>query len=175
MSTYKTFQTERLLLMPTSEQDALFIYELFNTPKWLQFIGERDVKSEEAARAYIRAKMLPQLEKLGFSNYTVIRKADNVKLGSCGLYDRPGLEGIDIGFAFLPQHEKKGYAFEASKELLRAAVEDFGLKKINAITAGENLGSQKLLERLGLIFTKTVRLPEEEEDLLFYEKNFLDE
>lgn len=174
MPTYKTFQTERLLLRPTSERDALFIYELFNTPKWLQFIGERDVKSEEAARAYIRAKMLPQLEKLGFSNYTVIRKTDNVPVGSCGLYDRPGLEGIDIGFAFLPQHEKKGYAFEASKEILRAAVEDFGLKKINAITAGENLGSQKLLERLGLVYTKTVRLPGEEEDLMFYEKNFLE-
>jgi RimJ/RimL family protein N-acetyltransferase len=118
--------------------------------------------------------MLPQLEKLGFSNYTVIRKADNVKLGSCGLYDRPGLEGIDLGFAFLPQHEKKGYAFEAAQELLRAAVEDFGLKKINAITAGENFGSQKLLERLGLVFTKTVCLSGEVEDLLFYEKNFQD-
>ena len=172
MPNYKTFNTERLLLRPTSQEDALFIYELLNTPKWLQFIGERDVDSEEAARAYIGAKMLPQLEKLGFGNYTVIRKADNVKLVSCGLYDRPGLEGIDLGFAFLPQHEKKGYAFEASKELLRAAVEDFGLKKVNAITAGENLGSQKLLERLGLVFTKTVRLPGKEEDLLFYEKNF---
>ena len=114
------------------------------------------------------------MKKLGFGNYTVIRKADNVKLGSCGLYDRPGLEGIDLGFAFLPQHEKKGYAFEASKELLRAAVEDFGLKKINAITAGENLGSQNLLEKLGLVFTKTVRLPGKEEDLLFYERNFRD-
>lgn len=174
MPNYKTFQTERLLLRPTSLEDALFIYELLNTPKWLQFIGEREVKSEEAAWAYIRAKMLPQLEKLGFGNYTVIRKADNVKLGSCGLYDRPGLEGIDLGFAFLPQHEKKGYAFEASKELLRAAVEDFGLKKVNAITAGENLGSQKLLEKLGLVFTKTIRLPGEEEDLLFYERNFRD-
>ena len=70
MSIYKTFQTERLLLRPTSGEDALFIYELFNTPRWLQFIGERDVKSEEAARAYIQTKMLPQLKKLGFSNYT---------------------------------------------------------------------------------------------------------
>lgn len=79
-----------------------------------------------------------------------------------------------MGLPFLPQHEKKGYAFEASKELLRAAVEDFKQKKVNAITAGENLGSQKLLEKLGLVFTKTVRLPGEEEDLLFYEKNFRD-
>ncbi len=170
MQLYKTFQTERLLLRPTSIVDALFICELFNTPKWLQFIGDRDVKTEEAALAYIRAKMLPQLGILGFGNYTVIRKADSVKVGTCGLFDRPGLEGIDIGFAFLAQHEKKGYAFEASRELLRAAGEDFGLLKINAITARKNLGSQKLLERLGLVFTKTIGLPGEEEDLLFYEK-----
>lgn len=43
---------------------------------------------------------------------TVIRKLDNVKIGTCGLYDREGIDGVDIGFAFLPEYEKKGFAFE---------------------------------------------------------------
>ncbi|WP_410488987.1 GNAT family N-acetyltransferase [Arenibacter sp. 6A1] len=34
--TYKSFETERLLLKPTTEEDADFIYELFNSPKWLR-------------------------------------------------------------------------------------------------------------------------------------------
>jgi hypothetical protein len=50
--------------------------------------------------------MTPQLKKLGFSSYTVIRKTDNAKVGSSGLYDREGLEGIDLGFAFLPLKTK---------------------------------------------------------------------
>ena len=39
MSPYKTFETERLILKPTLEEDAAFIYELFNTPKWLKTLG----------------------------------------------------------------------------------------------------------------------------------------
>ena len=170
MNGFKTFQTPRLLIRPVIEEDAPFIFELLNTPKFLKFIGDRDVRSVEAAREYIRIKMFPQLEKLGFSNYAVIRKEDKLKLGTCGLYDRPGIEGIDIGFAFLPGHEKKGYAFEASSELMRAAEEDFGLCQINAITAKNNFSSQKLLEKLGFAYTKNVRLPGEEEEILFYEK-----
>ena len=94
--------TERLVLKPTTLEDAAFILELLNSPKWLKFIGDRNVKSIAEAEAYIKERMLPQFERLGFTNNVVIRKADGKKIGACGLYDRDGLEGIDIGFAFLP-------------------------------------------------------------------------
>ena len=110
MGKYKDFETEILLIKPTTEKDARLIFELFNTRKWIENIGDRNIKTVESAKAYILEKMKPQLERLGYSNYTIIRKIDNVKIGTCGLYDREGLEGIDIGFAFLPEYEKKGYA-----------------------------------------------------------------
>ena len=40
-------------------------------------------------------------------------------MGSCGLYDREGLDGVDIGFAFLPQFEGQGFGFEAAKKVAR--------------------------------------------------------
>lgn len=169
MSPYKSFETERLILKPTSEEDAPFVFELLNTPKWIQYIGDRNVHSVEDAKEYIKTRMQHQLEKLGYSNYTVIRKSDGVKLGICGLYDREGLEGIDIGFAFLPEHERNGYAFESANKLKRAGVEEFGISQIKAITTKDNIASQKLLERLGLQFKKTVLLPNEDEELLLYE------
>ncbi|RDV15413.1 N-acetyltransferase [Pontibacter diazotrophicus] len=169
MSPYKSFETERLIIRPTSEEDAPFIFELLNTPKWIEYIGDRNVKSVADAKDYIRTKIQPQLEKLGYSNYTIIRKADGVKLGVCGLYDREGLEGIDIGFAFLPEHERNGYAFESANEIKRVGVEEFGISQIRAITTKDNIASQKLLERLGLQFKKMVLLPNEDEELLLYE------
>lgn len=92
-----------------------------------------------------------------------------MKLGICGLYDREGLEGIDIGFALLPEHEHKGYAFESASELKRAGIEVFGLSRIGAITTKENVASQILLEKLGLKFSRTVQLPNDDEELLLYE------
>lgn len=72
--------TERLVLKPTTVEDAAFILELLNSPKWLKFIGDRNVKSIAEAEAYIKERMLPQFERLGFTNNVVIRKADGKKL-----------------------------------------------------------------------------------------------
>jgi len=167
----KSFKTERLLLIPTSNDDAEFILELLNTPKWLIFIGDRKVYSIHDAEIYIAEKITPQFEKLGFGNYTVIRLSDNAKIGSCGLYDREGLEGIDIGFGFLPEYEKQGYALEASLKIKDLALNVFGLKQINAITNKDNISSQNLLNKLGLKYVKHVKLPDSNQELLFYQLN----
>ncbi|RAU82620.1 GNAT family N-acetyltransferase [Pontibacter arcticus] len=169
MSLYRSFETERLILKPTSEEDAAFIFELLNTPKWKKFIGDRNVNTIEEAKNYIQIKFRPQLKRLGYSTYTVIRKTDHAKMGICGLYDREGIEGIDIGFAFLSAYEHMGYAFEAAHELKRAGIEEFGIASLKAITAKENVSSQKLLIKLGFIFKKLVILPNSEEELLLYE------
>ncbi len=165
---YKTFETERLILRPTSEDDAEFILELLNTPKWMKYIGDRNVTSIESAREYIKSKMIPQLMRLGYSNYTLITKSDQQKIGSCGLYDREGLEGIDIGFAFLPQYEKQGYAFEAADRIKKAAFEEFEIDLICGVTTKDNVPSQRLLEKLGLKLTGTTKLPDDKEELLLY-------
>ena len=171
MTTFKSFETERLLLKPMSTEDAPFLLELLNSPKWIKYVGDRNVHTIEEATNYINTKMIPQLEKLGYSNYTVIRKTDKVKLGSCGLYDREDLEGVDIGFAFLPQYEKLGYAFESASKMKEVAFNQFNLKKLSAITTKENIDSQSLLEKLGLKYIKIVNFPDDDEDLLLYGLN----
>lgn len=172
MSAYLSFETERLLIRPTSTADAAFIVELLNTPQWLKYIGDRNVRTVKAAEEYIGSRIRPQFEQLGYGSYTVIRKSDGAKMGTCGLYDRQGLDGIDIGFAFLPQYERQGYAFEAASKLSNAAFEHFGLKQICAITTKGNIASQKLLKKLGLRYVKLVKLPHDAEELLLYQTDF---
>jgi RimJ/RimL family protein N-acetyltransferase len=164
-----TLETERLLLRPTHEEDAEFIYQLLNSPNWLKYIGDRKVYSVEDAKQYIRSKIYPQFERLGYANFTVIRKRDAVKLGSCGLYDREGLEGVDIGFAFLPNYEGKGYGFESASKILETGFEHFGITKIKGITTKNNIASQRLLEKLGLSYVRDIRIPDDDELLMLYE------
>lgn len=168
MAPYKTFETQRLFLRPTGVEDAAFILELLNTPKWLQNIGDRKVKTLDDAQAYIETKMLPQLEKLGYSNYTIIRKTDQAKIGTCGLYNREGLDGVDIGYALLPQYEKQGYALEAASIIKKAAFKDFNLTAISAYTTKENMASQLLLTKLGLKLMGTTFIPNDDEELLLF-------
>ncbi|WP_299122631.1 GNAT family N-acetyltransferase [uncultured Winogradskyella sp.] len=167
---YKTFQTKRLSIRPVVVNDAPFILELMNTPKWIQFIGDRNVRTVEEAEAYIKEKALSQLKEYGYGNNIIIRKEDNVKLGTCGLYHREDREDPDIGFAFLPAHEGKGYAFEANSQLVKNAKEDFGLKELSAYTLEDNQSSRKLLERLGFHLKGIGNLPNNDEELLHYHR-----
>ena len=171
MEVYLSFETERLFLRPSSVEDAPFFLELMNMPKWIQNIGDRNVRDLAAAEQYIRERHLPQLEKLGYGNYVVIRKSDGVKLGSCGLYGREGLDHVDIGFAFLPAFEGYGYAYESAVRIRDAAFQEFGLSRICAITIPENTASQRLLEKLGFTFEKTTRIPNDPVELLLYGLN----
>jgi len=50
---HRTFETERLIIKPTSTEDAEFILRLLNTPKWIKNIGDRNVKTVEDAKVYI--------------------------------------------------------------------------------------------------------------------------
>ena len=163
-----SFETDRLFLRPTQEADADFILALMNSPKWLKFIGDRKIQTPEAAATFIREKMHPQLERLGYSNYTVTRQSDGQTLGSCGLYDREGVDGVDLGFAFLPEHEGQGYAYEAALCIKEAAVTRFGLSRLNAITLPANDRSRKLLERLGFEFSTMTRIPNDPEEVMLY-------
>ncbi len=168
--TYRQFETKRLHLKPTDIDDAEFVLRIMNSPKWLKYIGDRKVRTLKDAKTYINNKMTPLLEKRGFSNYTMITKSDDVKIGSCGLYDREDIDGIDIGFALLPEHEGLGYAYEAASKILESAKEIFHLKKLSAITTPENIASQNLLKNIGLEFVNLIEVHDER--LMIFEIKF---
>ena len=166
---FNNYETDRLILKPTDQSDAPFVFQLMNSPKWIKFIGDRNIHSLQDAENYIKQKMDPQLHRLGFGNFTMMLKTDGTKIGSCGLYDREGLEGLDIGFAIMEAYENNGYAYEASTKVLSLGLNEFGYSKISAITTKDNYSSQKLIEKLGLSFKEIIKLPEDEEELMLYE------
>jgi ribosomal-protein-alanine N-acetyltransferase len=170
MKEFKTFKTDRLTLRPVAFEDAPFIFELMTSDKWIKFIGDRKIIELQDAHNYIESRMMPQLNKLGFGNYAVVRNEDEMLVGTVGLYDRDGFEGVDIGFAFLEIFERKGYALEASERLMRAAKEDFNLHLIKGITIEANDSSQKLLKKLGLEFIKFMRMEGDPEELMLFQK-----
>ena len=163
-----SFQSERLIIRPTLEKDAELIYQLMNSAKFIKYVGDRKLYTLEDAEIYIQDKMLPQLRSLGYSNYSIINKKNGAKIGICGLYDREGLDGIDIGFGILPEYEGLGYAFESSSRLIKAGFEELEIKEIKAITNKENISSQSLLYKLGFKLKGTIMLPNENDELLLY-------
>ncbi|MCJ7934033.1 MAG: GNAT family N-acetyltransferase [Chryseobacterium sp.] len=165
----KVYETERLIIRPISLEDSDFIFKLYNSPKFIQYIGDRGIKTPADAENYIKNRFLPQFERSGFGNYLVVTKEGNEKIGGVGIFEREGLDIVDIGYSLLEEYEGKGYAYEAAQKVKSIGMDEFGLTKISAIISKDNASSQKLIEKLGLKFKKQVTLPGEDEELNYYE------
>ena len=165
-------ETERLILREFVLEDAPFIFELLNSPGWLKYIGPRGVTGLKEAGKYITVMMMPGYEKYGFGFYMMVRKNDGAEMGMCGLIKRDSLEDVDIGFAILPEYEGNGYTSEAAAATLVYARDTLNLKRIAGITVSYNKGSIKLMEKLEMKFEKMIRLPNDEEELMLYVREF---
>src|SRR5947207_1049929 len=103
-------ETDRLVLRQLTEPDAPFILRLLNEPSFLRFIGDRGVRTLDAARAYILTGPAAMYERHGIGLLLVATKEGDVPIGICGLIKRDTLDDVDIGFAFPPEFWGKGFA-----------------------------------------------------------------
>ena len=138
------------------DDDAPFILELLNDPSFIRNIGDRGVRTLDGARAYIRQGPLASYERFGFGLWLVELK-DGAPIGMCGLLKRDVLEDVDIGFAYLPAYQAKGYGFEGARAVLDHGRDVLRLQRIVAIVNNDNAPSARLLEKLGMKFERMVQ------------------
>lgn len=147
-------ETERLLLRPSTTDDAPFVLTLLNEPSFLRFIGDKKVRNLEDARQYLLNGPIASYNAHGFGLLLVELKDSKTPAGMCGLLKREELPDPDIGFAFIPDYWGKGFAFEAATAVMNDARERLKLNRILALVDPVNDASIKLLERLGLSFQR---------------------
>ncbi|WP_105103631.1 GNAT family N-acetyltransferase [Microbulbifer pacificus] len=159
--------TDRLQLrkLTDSDDDARFTLALMNDPDFHRYIGDRGVRTVEDARSYLQRGPIAMYCEHGFGMLRVELK-DGTPIGQCGLLKRDGLDDVDIGFAFLPEHRGRGYALEAAQGVMQWGESELGLTRIVAIATPDNRASLGLLERLGLRRERMIRLPGGTENLI---------
>ena len=151
-------ETEQLRLREFVLDDAEFIIELLNQSSFIQFIGDKGVRSVDDAKKYIATGPIESYNRHGFGLYLVQLKESNKPIGMCGLLKRDTLDAVDLGFAFLPEFWGKGYACEAAAAVLDHARDVLKLTRILAITNPDNDASIKLLYKLGFQFERVMKL-----------------
>jgi RimJ/RimL family protein N-acetyltransferase len=161
-------ETERLSVRWLNAGDSAFILGLVNEPSWIQFIGDKGVKTAQDAVRYIENGPVAMYKRTGFGLYMVELREIGEPIGICGLIKREGLKDVDLGFAFLPRFWRNGYAFEAATAVMRYGRKVLGLRRIVAILSPDNHRSSRLLEKLGFCFEGTVKLQPDDEELKLY-------
>ncbi len=170
----KILETERLILREVVESDDEFILDLLNQPSFIKYIGDRNVRTLEQSREFIESRYRKSYAEHGFGLYAVELKSQitnpksQILIGICGFVRRDTLPDVDIGFAFLPQFERKGYAFESASAVMNYGRAVLGLKRVVAITTEDNESSGRLLEKIGFKFEGLITQPHDAEELKLF-------
>lgn len=164
----KILETERTILREIVETDGEFILDLLNQPSFIKYIGDRYVRSVEEARDFIENRYRASYRVNGFGLWAVEAKETGATMGICGFVKRENLPDADIGFAFLPQFEGKGYALEAAVGTMKYGAETLNFRRVLAITSPDNEKSGRLLEKLGFSFEELIKLGDDAENVKLF-------
>jgi RimJ/RimL family protein N-acetyltransferase len=160
--------TARLRLRTVAQDDAAFYLGLVNDPDFITNIGDRGIRTLDAARdALVSGPMLMYVAR-GHSLYIVERLADGAPIGMCGLIKRDTLDDVDIGYAMLPAYRGQGYCGEAAAAVFSYARDTLGLRRLLAICSPANTASNALLQKIGLRFDRVVHLAPEDSGTNLY-------
>ena len=146
--------SDRLILEKINLDDHNFLISLLNSKGWLENIGDRNIHSVNDAIMYIHKI----LETENFYYWVVRIRKHNLPVGIVSFIKRSYLDHFDIGFAFLPFYQGRGYAYEASKAVILMVSKLPEHRTVLATTRPSNTSSIRLLTKLGFRFEKEMEI-----------------
>lgn len=155
----KPFESERVLLREWTPEDARWLYELNMNPAVIKYTGDAGFTSEQSALQLI--KTYPNYQRDGYGRWMAIDKSIGEPIGWCGLKNNQW--GIDLGFRFFERYWGKGIATECALKTIEKA-RDLKLPRLIGRALSENVGSWKVLEKVGMQRYHSVPIEEFAED-----------
>ena len=145
-------ETDRLILRTIDESDAAEQYRVLNTPNVMARLGGTKELHEIEAK---HAKAMQWYATRGFSFLMLIEKDSGELVGHAGikLVDNelaPNQGDHEIGWLIREDRWRRGYAWEAMVAVIDWAFGRVGAPHVVALTSEANIGSWKLMEKLGM-------------------------
>jgi RimJ/RimL family protein N-acetyltransferase len=143
--------TERLILREFTEQDWPAVLAYQTDPLYLRYY-EWTGRTPEEVQAFIGMFLAQQRAQPRIKfQLAVTLKTDNQLIGNCGIrLEEPGAHQADIGYELAPQHWGRGYATEAARAIIAFGFEELRVHRIWSWCIADNVGSARVLEKLGM-------------------------
>lgn len=148
-----TIATSRLILRPFTSEDTDALHQILSVPGVLIYFPSPDPPERDRVEKLIE-RQIKHWEDFGYGWWAVERLADKKLLGWSGLQYLPETNEIEIGYLLGKPFWGTGLATESAQEGISYGFESLGLQEIVGIVHPENLGSQRVLEKIGLHFIR---------------------
>lgn len=143
-------ETQRCYLRELSLDDAQSFYDLNTDPEVVKYTGDNPFATIDDAKSFL--ENYNQYELYGFGRWAVIDKKTNAFLGWCGLKFSPESDEVDLGFRFFRKYWNLGYATETAQACLEHGFNNLNLDTIIGRAMQANIGSVRVLEKIGMEF-----------------------
>ena len=144
--------TERLVIRPYREDDAMALHEVFGSPevmKWTPSPPSKDVA--ETTQRLARTMAFTARQPPGMGLWALERKDTSEFLGQVGLFPVEGKgPEVEVAYELAPRIWGHGYATEAARALVEYGFGELDLRRIVALILPDNARSRNVASKCGL-------------------------
>lgn len=147
-----TLETERLTLRRFRGGDLDAMIALHQDPAVMRFLGP--LMTAEQTNDFLY-NVVTVFDEQGWGLFCAELNETKSCIGFVGLnrpvFEAPFTPCVEIGWRLASSQWGRGLATEAAREVLRYALEDLALREVVAMTTRDNLASQRVMEKIGLV------------------------
>lgn len=153
-------ETKRLVLRHQVIEDLDDLWALYQNPNITKYIPDAP-RSRAEAKEELEWHMHghPKHPELGL--WATIHKVSGKFIGRCGLlpWEIDGVHEVEVGYTIAQEYWRQGLGSEAAEAILKYGFEKLNLSRLICMIEPENIGSQKVAEKIGMSLEKKVDLP----------------
>jgi ribosomal-protein-alanine N-acetyltransferase len=144
-------ETKRLILREFTEADWPVVLAYQNDPLYQRYYRWTE-RTAEDVHAFVGMFLSFQHERPRRNFQLAVTLKENGRLiGNCGVrVNNPDQREANIGYELASEYWGRGYATEAAGEILRFGFDELDMHRIWAVTIAENVGSARVLDKLGM-------------------------
>ena len=147
--------TDRLLIRSFRSEDVAAYAGIVADAEVMRYLGQP--LDRKAANDYVE-DCIERDQSSGISRYAVLLRSDQRFIGFCGFKALredaggqvpAGQDWVDFGWRYSRSIWRSGYGFEAAQAVYQHGKRTLGLAGIEARAHRDNLGSLRIIEKLG--------------------------
>lgn len=143
--------TSRLHLREFVEDDWRAVMAYQSDPRYLRYY-EWESRDEQEVKEFMQMFFDQQIQnpRIKFQLAVTLRETGEL-IGNRGIRKKsPESPEGDIGYEFSPEHWGQGYATETAREIVRFGFETLKLHRIWSWCVADNVGSWRVMEKVGM-------------------------
>lgn len=149
-------ETKRLIIREFVIDDLLQVHDYASDPSVVEhMIWGPNSKQETEQFIQYSLGMQQQVPRYGYEFAVTLRDTEQL-IGGCGIHVSDPKQG-EIGYCFNKSVWNQGFATESAASLLKFGFEKLDLHRIYATCRPGNIGSRKVLEKIGMKFEGRLR------------------